>query len=147
VFGVVALSADVTGARQIRRDPVVATLNDSGVTFRRHGPVGWEVFREVHLGMVKPRLLFALRPLHYIAFLPARTAGLPRPRPRERLAMRMYGTTLLLMTETVTQPPKKSSPLWNDCLTFPCAAEHYSRQSGRSTPSAGRINIRRGTAC
>lgn len=102
VFGVVGLSAGVAGARQIRRDLVVATLNDSGVTFRRHDPVGWEAFREVSVGKLRPRLLFALRPLHYIAFLPARTADLPRPRPREWLAIKMYGTNLLLMTETVT---------------------------------------------
>lgn len=102
VFGVVGLSAGMAGARQIRRDPVVATLNDSGVTFRRHDQVGWETFREVRAGKLRPRLLFALRPLHYIAFVPARTADLPRPKPREWLAIRMYGTNLVLMTETVT---------------------------------------------
>jgi len=101
VFGIIGLSAGLAGARQIRREPVVATLNDYGVTFRRRDPVGWESLAEVRLGTVKPRLLFALRPLHYIAFLPAQAAGLPRPRSRERLAVKMYGTNLLLMTETV----------------------------------------------
>lgn len=109
VFGVIGLSAGLAGIRQIRREPVVATLNDSGVTFRRHDLVGWEVLQEVRTGTLKPRLLFALRPLHYIAFLPARTSNLPRPRPNEWLAVKMYGTNLLLMTETVT-------PAANDIL-------------------------------
>lgn len=102
VFGVIGLSAGLAGARQIRREPVVATLNNAGVTFRRHDLVGWEVLQEVRIGSLKPRLLFALRPLHYIAFLPARTADLPSPKPHEWLAVRLYGTNLLLMTETVT---------------------------------------------
>jgi hypothetical protein len=31
----------------------------------------------VRLGAVKPRLLFALRPLHYIAFVPSHATGSP----------------------------------------------------------------------
>lgn len=102
VFGVIVLYSGGAGARQIRRSPVVAVLNESGVTFDRHDSAAWEVFREVRLGRVKPRLLFMLRPLHYIAFVPQRAADLPPATPRERLAIRMYGTNLLLMTETVT---------------------------------------------
>jgi len=101
VFGVV-LFAGGAGARRIRRRPVAATLNEFGVAFDRHDSAAWEIFREVRLGRVKPRLLFVLRPLHYIAFVPQRAADLPRATPRERLAIRMYGTNLLLMTETVT---------------------------------------------
>ena len=90
------------GARQIRRRPVAATLNEFGVTFARHDSAAWEIFREVRFGLVRPRLLFFLRPLHYIAFVPQRVANLPRATPRERRAIRMYGTNLVLMTETVT---------------------------------------------
>jgi hypothetical protein len=102
VFGIIGLSAGLAGAWQIRREPMMATLNDYGVTFRRHDPVSWQSLAEVRLITAKPRLLFALRPLHYIAFLPARAAGLPRPSPWERLPIKMYGTKMLLMTETVT---------------------------------------------
>jgi hypothetical protein len=102
VFGVMVLFVGPAGARQIRRRPVAATLNDVGVTFDRHDLAAWEIFREVRFGRVKPRLLFVLHPLHYIAFVPQRAADLPGARPRERLAIRRYGTNLLLMTETVT---------------------------------------------
>jgi hypothetical protein len=102
LFGVVVLPSGGVSARQIRRTPVAAVLDEYGVTFRQHDPAAWEVFREVRFGRVKPRLLFAWRPLHYIAFVPQRPADLPPATPRERLAMRMYGTNLLLMTETVT---------------------------------------------
>jgi hypothetical protein len=102
VFGVALLSGGVGSVRQFRRSPVAATLNEFGVTVDRHDPAAWESLREVRLGLFKPRLLFVLRPLHYIAFVPKQAAGVPRPSPRERLAMRMYGTNLLLMTQTVT---------------------------------------------
>jgi len=102
VFGVMVLFVGSAGARRIRRRPVAATLNEFGVTFDRHDSAAWEIFREVRLGRVKPRLLFVLRPLHYIAFVPHRDADLPRAAPRERLAIRMYGTNLLLMTQAVT---------------------------------------------
>lgn len=101
-LGVMVLFAGPAYARRIRRRPVAATLNEFGVTFDRHGSVGWEIFREVRFGLVKPRLLFVLRPLHYIAFVPQRAADLPRALPGERLKIRIYGTNLLLMTETVT---------------------------------------------
>jgi len=39
---------------------------------------------------------------HPIAFVPQRVADLPRATLRERLAIVMYGTNLVLMTETVT---------------------------------------------
>jgi hypothetical protein len=102
VFGVVVLFVGGAGGWQVRRRPVEATLNEFGVTFDRHDLAAWEIFREVRFGRVKPRLLFVLRPLHYIAFVPQRAADLPRATLRERLAVRMYGTNLLLMTETVT---------------------------------------------
>lgn len=102
VFGGVALTAGAGGVRQMQRSPVAATLNEFGVTIGRHDPAAWQIFREVRLGAVKPRLLFALRPLHYIAFVPEQSTDLPPPTPRERLAIRIYGTNLLLMTETVT---------------------------------------------
>lgn len=102
VFGVVVLYGGGGGGWQIRRRPVAATLNEFGVTFGRHDPAAWEIFREVRFGRWKPRLLFVLRPLHYIAFVPQRVADLPRATLRERLATVMYGTNLVLMTETVT---------------------------------------------
>jgi hypothetical protein len=102
VFGVMVLYGGGAGGRQIRRRPVAATLNESGVIFDRHDLAAWEILREVRFGRVKPRLLFVLRPLHYIAFVPQRTADLPRGTLRERLAVLMYGTNLVLMTETVT---------------------------------------------
>lgn len=102
VFGVMVLSVGPGGARHIRRRPVAATLNEFGVTFDRHESAAWEIFREVRFGLVKPRLLFLVRPVHYIAFVPQWAADLPRATPRERLAIRMYGTNLVLMTETVT---------------------------------------------
>jgi hypothetical protein len=101
MFGVVLCSGGA-GGRRIRRRPVAATLNEFGVTFDRHDSAAWEVFREVRFGLIKPRLLYVLRPLHYIAFVPQRTADLPRATLRERGAIRMYGTNLVLMTETVT---------------------------------------------
>ena len=102
VFGVVVLYGEGVGGWQIRRRPVAATLNEFGVTFDRHDLAAWEIFREVRFGRWKPWLLFVLRPLHYIAFVPQRVADLPRATLREQLAIRMYGTNLVLMTETVT---------------------------------------------
>jgi hypothetical protein len=102
VFGGAGLYGGGAGGWQIRRRPVAATLNQFGVVFGRHDLAPWEVFREVRFGRVKPRLLFVLRPLHYIAFVPQRTADLPRATLRERLAIRLYGTNLVLVTETVT---------------------------------------------
>lgn len=102
VFGVMVLYSGGAGVRRIRRRPVVATLNEFGVTFGRHDSVAWEVFREVRSGLVKPRLLFMLRPLHYIAFVPQWADDLPRATLRERQAIRVYGTNLVLVTETVT---------------------------------------------
>lgn len=102
VFGVTLLYGGGVGGRQIRRRPVAATLNEVGVTFDRHDLAAWAIFREVRFGRWKPWLLFVLRPLHYIAFVPHRVADLPRATLRERLVLRMYGTNLVLMTETVT---------------------------------------------
>jgi hypothetical protein len=102
VFGITVLYGGGAGGWQIRRRPVAATLNEFGVTFDRHDSAAWEIFREARFGRVKPRLLFVVHPLHYIAFVPQRAADLPRATLRERLAIRMYGTNLLLMTETVT---------------------------------------------
>ncbi len=110
VFGVVLLYGGGAGGRQIRRRPVAATLNEFGVTFDRHDLAAWEIFREVRFGRWKPCLFFVLRPLHYVAFVPQRVADLPRATLRERLAIRMYGTNLVLMTETVT-------PSGDDILT------------------------------
>lgn len=101
-LGVMVLFVGPAYALRRRRRPVAATLNEFGVTFDRHGSVAWEIFREVRFGLAKPRQLLVLRPLHYIAFVPKRAADLPRATPWERLAIRMYGTNLLLMTETVT---------------------------------------------
>ena len=92
----------LAGARKMRRTPVAATLTGSGVTVGDHAPVGWESIREVRLAPVKPQLLFVLRPLDYLAFVPQRTSDLPRPTLRERLAIKIYGTSLLLMPQTVT---------------------------------------------
>jgi hypothetical protein len=102
VFGVTGLTAGLAGIRQIRTRPVVATLDAAGVTFDRHAPAAWEEFLEVRLGRVKPRLLFALRPMHYIAFVPSKIHDLPRGTTRQRLGIRMYGTSMVLMTQTVT---------------------------------------------
>ncbi len=65
---------------------MAASLNEFGVTFDRHDSAAWEIFREVRLGRVKPRLLFVLRPLHYIAFVPQRGR-----RPPARHAERTTG--------------------------------------------------------
>lgn len=102
VFGAVLACAGLASAWQIHRSAVVATMNEFGVTFDRHDPAAWETFREVRLVPARPRLLFKLRPLYYIAFLPKRTGDLPRPAWRERFAIRMYGTSLLLLTQTVS---------------------------------------------
>jgi hypothetical protein len=102
VFGVAVLYGGGAGGWQIWHRPVAATLNEFGVTFDRHDSAAWEIFQEVRFGRWKPRLLFVLRPLHYIAFVPQRVADLPRATLRERLAIVMYGTNLVLMTETVT---------------------------------------------
>jgi hypothetical protein len=102
VFGLMGLIAGIGGELQIRRDPVAVTLDHAGVTFRGHDPVSWEGIREVRLQLVRPRLLFWVRPLHCIAFLPVQAPDVSRLRPRERLAVKMYGTHLVFMTETVT---------------------------------------------
>jgi hypothetical protein len=102
VFGGVVLYSGVVGAKQLRQRPVLVTLNEFGVTFDRHDPVAWETLREVRFGRVKPRLLFIVHPLHYIAFVPKRAADLHSLTPRKRMTTRIYGTTLVLMTQTVT---------------------------------------------
>ena len=96
------LVAGVTEARKMRRTPVAATLTEFGVTVGDHAAVGWESIREVRLAPVKPELFFVLRPLYNIAFVPERTSDLPYPKLRERLAIKIYGTNLLLMAQTVT---------------------------------------------
>lgn len=101
VFGVIGLCGGIAGTRQNRSRRVLATLNQFGVTFDRREPTAWEKLREVRRGRVKPGLLFVMRPLHYIAFVPNRISDLPGRTARERLAIRMYGTSLVLMTETV----------------------------------------------
>lgn len=85
-----------------RRAPVAAKLDDFGVTFDRHGPVAWDSFREVHLGLAKPHVLFVFHPLHYVAFLPKRGVALPMRTRREGHFARAYGSPLVLMTHTVT---------------------------------------------
>jgi len=101
LFGGLALYG-VAGARQLRGSPVAVSMNEFGVTFDRHDQVAWETLREVRLGPVKPRLLFFAHPLYYIAFVPKRAADLHRLSPRKRMTTRIYGTTLVLMTQTVT---------------------------------------------
>jgi hypothetical protein len=55
----------------------------------------------VHLGRVKPHLLFFLHPLYYVAFLPKQAAAPHSLTPRKRMTNRIYGTTLVLMTNPV----------------------------------------------
>jgi hypothetical protein len=100
VFAVALIYIGVSGLRQLRRWPAAATLTQSGVTFYRQAPAAWETLREVRLGKVKPQWLFAVRPLHYVAFLPKDSSSLPR-KLRYKLAIRLYGTSLVLMTQTV----------------------------------------------
>ena len=107
VFGLVGVGGGIGGEIYIRLSPVAATLTPSGVSIRRHDPVAWGNIREVRLGALKPRSLFAFRPLHYIAFLPTRTEDLPRLSPRERLAVKLYGTSLLLLTENMNPPAEE----------------------------------------
>jgi hypothetical protein len=102
VFGLIGICGGLAGELQMRRHPVVATLSDSGITIRQRDPVSWEGIREVRLGTVKPRFLFTVRPFHYIAFLPTRTTDLSRLSPRGRLAIKLYGTNLLLITQNVS---------------------------------------------
>jgi hypothetical protein len=102
VFGTLALFGVGAGAWRIRRRPVAATLNEFGVTFDRHESAAWEIFREVRFGLYEPWWLFVLRSMHYIAFVPERVADLPRVTLRGRLAIRRYGTNLVLMAEAVT---------------------------------------------
>jgi hypothetical protein len=102
VFGGVVLYSGVWGARQLGRRPVLVALSEFGVTFDRHDPVAWETLREVRFGRVKPRLLFFVHPLYYIAFVPKLAADLHSLTPRKRMTTRIYGTTLVLMTQTVT---------------------------------------------
>jgi hypothetical protein len=102
LFGGVVLYSVVAGTRQLQQRPVGVVLNEFGVTFDRHAPVAWETLREVRFGRVKPRLLFFAHPLHYIAFVPKQAADLHGFKPRKRMATRIYGTTLVLMTQTVT---------------------------------------------
>ncbi len=70
LFGVMVPYAGLAGAKQLRRRPMAVALNEFGVTLDRHDPVAWETIREVHLGRVRPHLLFFLHPLNYVAFLP-----------------------------------------------------------------------------
>jgi hypothetical protein len=102
VFGGVVLYSGVWGAKQLRQRPVLVALNEFGVTFDRHDPVAWESLREVRFGRVKPRLLFFVHPLYYIAFVPKRAADVHSLTLRKRMTTRIYGTTLVLMTQTVT---------------------------------------------
>ena len=92
----------VASTRRLRSSPVAVSMNDFGVAFDRHDQVAWETLREVRLGPVKPRLLFLARPLYYIAFVPKRAADLHRLALRKRMTTRIYGTTLVLITQTVT---------------------------------------------
>jgi hypothetical protein len=102
VFGGAVLFFGVAGAKQLRQTPVAIILNEFGVTFDRHDPVAWETLSEVRFGRVKPRWLFFVHPLYYVAFVPKRTADLHSLTPRKRMSIRMYGTTMLLMTQAVT---------------------------------------------
>jgi hypothetical protein len=77
-------------------------MNELGVTFDRHDQVAWEALREVRLVSAKPRLLFIMHPLYCIVFVPKRAADLHRLALSKRTATRKYGTTLMLMTQTVT---------------------------------------------
>jgi hypothetical protein len=101
VFGVMVPYGGVMGAKQLRQRPVAVALNEFGVTFDRHDPVAWETIREVHLGRVKPHRLFFLHPLYYVAFLPKQAADPHSLTPRKRMTNRIYGTTLVLMTNPV----------------------------------------------
>jgi hypothetical protein len=100
-FGLIGLCLGIAIELRIRRSPMAATLSDFGVTIRRRDPVGWEDIGEVRPGTVKPRSLFMSRRLPYIAFLPTRAADVSRLSPRERLATKLYGTHLVLLTEMV----------------------------------------------
>jgi hypothetical protein len=102
VFGGVLLYSGVAGAKQLQRRPVAVSLSEFGVTFDRHDPVAWEAFREVRFGRVRPRWLFFVHPLYYIAFVPKRAADHHSLTPRKRMTTRIYGTTLVLITQTVT---------------------------------------------
>jgi hypothetical protein len=102
VFGLMGLCLGIVGELQMRRSPMAATLSDFGVTIRRRDPVAWEDIREVRLGTVKPRSLFMSRRPPCIAFLPIRAADVSRLSPRERMAIKLYGTHLLLVAERVT---------------------------------------------
>lgn len=102
VFGCVLLYSGVAGANQLQRRPVAVALNEFGVTFDRHDPVAWEALREVRFGRVRPRWFFFVHRLYYIAFVPKRAADLHSLTPRKRMTTRIYGTTLVLITQTVT---------------------------------------------
>ena len=99
--GLIGLCLAIAGELQMRRSPMAATLSDFGVTIRRRDPVGWEDIREVRLRTVKPRSILTSQRLHYIAFLPTRAADVSRVSPRERLAIKLYGTHNALVTERV----------------------------------------------
>ena len=84
----------------MRDSPMAATLSDRGVTIRRRDLVGWEDIREVRLGKVKPRYFF-MRRIYCIAFLPARAPDVSRLSPRERLAVKLFGTSVVLLPDRV----------------------------------------------
>ena len=99
-FAVILICGAVSGVQQLRRAPAAATLSRSGIAFYRQAPAAWETLREVRLGRVKPKWLFTLRPLHYVAFVPVDSSVLPRSL-RYWLAIRLYETSFVLMTQTV----------------------------------------------
>jgi hypothetical protein len=101
IGGVLATGA-LSRVKQLRRGPVAVALNESGVSFYEHDPVAWETLREVRLGPVKPRFLFITQPLYYIAFVPHKTTKPRSLSPWKRMRTRIYGTTMVLITKTVT---------------------------------------------
>jgi hypothetical protein len=102
VFGVFMVMGGVSRAKQLRRGPVAVALNEFGVSFYQHDPVAWETLREVRFGRVKPRLLYFTHPLYYIAFVPQKPAKPHSLSPRKRMTIRIYGTTRVLITQTVS---------------------------------------------
>ena len=102
VFGVFMVMGGVSRAKQLRRGPVAVALNEFGVSFYQHDPVAWETLREVRFGRVKPRLLYFTHPLYYIAFVPQEPAKPHSLSPRKRMTIRIYGTTRVLITQTVS---------------------------------------------
>jgi hypothetical protein len=98
-FALILTYGMVSGLKQLRRSPVAATLTQSGITFYRQNPASWDTLKEVRTGRVKPHWLFALRP-HYVAFVPLDPSSLQR-NLKYKLAIRLYGTSFILMTQTV----------------------------------------------